>query len=256
MHPFSLYFCMKIKGMSKECCSVETDSHKKNQSHSCSCCSDEQMNEEHNHEHSHDESNKTIFQLFLPAIISFVLLMVGIALDNWIPQTWFNGWIRIALYILAYIPVGIPVLKEAVESIRDGDFFSEFFLMSIATIGAFAIGEYPEGVAVMLFYAVGEVFQTLAVQRAKGNIKELLDSRPNEITILEDKKPRKITAEKSDHQNEKTFSFEKVEVVKGSSEMGYTAITPVKTLPADAEIVVKNAFFVNATLSNSGEHEH
>ena len=195
MHPFSLYFCMKIKGMSKECCSVETDSHKKNQSHSCSCCSDEQVHEEHNHEHSHDESNKTIFQLFLPAIISFVLLMVGIALDNWIPQTWFNGWIRVVLYILAYIPVGIPVLKEAVESIRDGDFFSEFFLMSIATIGAFAIGEYPEGVAVMLFYAVGEVFQTLAVQRAKGNIKELLDSRPDEITILEDKKPRKIKAE-------------------------------------------------------------
>jgi Cd2+/Zn2+-exporting ATPase len=69
-----------------------------------------------------------------------------------------------------------PVLKDAYKSIIKGDVFSEFFLMSIATIGAFAIGEYPEGVAVMLFYAVGEVFQSMAVTRAKGNIKALLIS--------------------------------------------------------------------------------
>jgi Cd2+/Zn2+-exporting ATPase len=67
--------------------------------------------------------------------------------------------------------------------------------MSIATIGAFAIGEYPEGVAVMLFYAVGEVFQTLAVKRAKANIKTLLDQRPDEVTILENNQAKKIKAE-------------------------------------------------------------
>jgi Cd2+/Zn2+-exporting ATPase len=66
--------------------------------------------------------------------------------------------------------------------------------MSIATIGAFAIGEYPEAVAVMLFYSVGEVFQTIAVSRAKGNIKALLDQRPDEVTILRDK-PIVIKAE-------------------------------------------------------------
>jgi len=88
----------------------------------------------------------------------------------------------------------LPVLKEALESIRKGDVFSEFFLMSIATIGAFAIGEYPEGVAVMLFYSVGEVFQTLAVQRAKGNIAELLDQRPDEVTILVDNRPQTVRA--------------------------------------------------------------
>ena len=70
---------------------------------------------------------------------------------------------------------------------RKGEIFSEFLLMSIATIGAFAIGEYPEGVAVMLFYAIGEIFQTLAVTRAKANIKTLLDQRPDEVTILENK---------------------------------------------------------------------
>lgn len=67
--------------------------------------------------------------------------------------------------------------------------------MSIATIGAFAIGQYPEGVAVMLFYAVGEIFQTLAVKRAKANIKSLLDQRPDEVTILENNFPKTVAAE-------------------------------------------------------------
>ncbi len=75
--------------------------------------------------------------------------------------------------------------------------FSEFFLMSIATIGAFIIGEYPEGVAVMLFYSVGEVFQTLAVSRAKSNIKALLDQRPDEVTILENNTLRTISAKEA-----------------------------------------------------------
>ncbi|WP_188467930.1 heavy metal translocating P-type ATPase, partial [Marivirga lumbricoides] len=75
---------------------------------------------------------------------------------------------------------------EGWESIRKGDFFTEFFLMSIATLGAFAIGEYPEGVAVMLFYAVGELFQNAAVKRAKGNIKALLDVRPNIALVYKD----------------------------------------------------------------------
>src|SRR5690606_13637139 len=97
-------------------------------------------------------------------------------------------------YAAAYLPVGLPVLKEAFESIRKGDVFSEFFLMSIATIGAFAIGEYPEGVAVMLFYSVGEVFQTLAVQRAKGNIAKLLDQRPDEVTVLVNDRPQTVKA--------------------------------------------------------------
>ncbi len=82
--------------------------------------------------------------------------------------------------------MGFPVIKEGWESIKKGDFFTEFFLMSIATLGAFAIGEYPEGVAVMLFYAVGELFQNAAVNRAKGNIKALLDVRPNEALVYRD----------------------------------------------------------------------
>ncbi|SIT95955.1 Cd2+/Zn2+-exporting ATPase [Epilithonimonas bovis DSM 19482] len=158
-------------------------------------------NDGHNHEHSDDDghnhgsTDKSTIQMFLPAIISFVLLMIAIAFDNWFPQSWFTGWVRIVWYIVAYAPVGFPVIKEAFESIRKSDVFSEFLLMSIATIGAFAIGEYPEGVAVMLFYAVGEVFQTLAVTRAKANIKTLLDQRPDEVTILKENQPKTVKAE-------------------------------------------------------------
>lgn len=164
------------------------------------CCSTkpkkEHNHEGHDHDHSHEVQDKSTLQLFLPAILSFALLLIGIAFDNFIENNWFNGWLRLVWYLVAYIPVGLPVLKEAYESIIKGDVFSEFFLMGIATIGAFAIGEYPEGVAVMLFYSVGEVFQAMAVNRAKTNIKSLLDQRPDEVTILKDGQPQTVKAEK------------------------------------------------------------
>ncbi len=169
------------------CCSLEEKINKKTEHHS--------DDDEHDHDHSSEE--KSTFQMFLPAIISFVLLLIAIGFDNYFTQSWFTGWIRIAWYVVAYIHVGIPVVKEAFESIRKGDVFSEFLLMSIATIGAFAIAEFPEGVAVMLFYAIGEIFQTLAVQRAKANIKTLLDQRPDEVTILENNVAKTIKASMS-----------------------------------------------------------
>ncbi|ASV32388.1 MULTISPECIES: heavy metal translocating P-type ATPase [Flavobacteriaceae] len=147
----------------------------------------------HSGEHSHDDGHNhsspekaSKFRTYLPAIFSFVMLIVGIAIDFFDAFPSFTGWIRILWYVVAYIPVGFPVIIEGWKSIKNGDFFTEFFLMSIATLGAFAIGEYPEGVAVMLFYAVGELFQNAAVNRAKGNIKALLDVRPNEALVHRD----------------------------------------------------------------------
>ena len=142
--------------------------------------------EQHSHDDGHDHGNGSAFKTYIPALISFVMLIVGIAVDYFdaIPQ--FEGWIRVVWYTLAYIPVGFPVIKEGWKSLIKGDVFNEFFLMSIATIGAFIIGEYPEGVAVMLFYAVGELFQNAAVNRAKGNIKALLDVRPKEANVFRD----------------------------------------------------------------------
>jgi len=110
--------------------------------------------------------------------------MSGIVLDNFVKPEFFKKYVRLIWYIVAYVPVGIPVIKDAFNSIIKGSFFSEFFLMSIATIGAFFIGEYSEGVAVMLFYAVGELFQSAAVKRAKSSIKALLDVRPDTVSVL------------------------------------------------------------------------
>ncbi|MBC6999605.1 heavy metal translocating P-type ATPase [Cytophaga sp. FL35] len=147
----------------------------------------------HQGDHSHDDGHNhsspeeaSKFRTYLPAIFSFVMLIAGIAIDYFDAFPFFKGWVRIVWYTVAYIPVGFPVIKEGWNSILKGDFFTEFFLMSIATLGAFAIGEYPEGVAVMLFYAVGELFQNAAVNRAKGNIKALLDVRPNEALAYRD----------------------------------------------------------------------
>lgn len=141
------------------------------------------------HDHDHEiEAVRSPWREYLPSILSFVLLLGGIAFEYWLKVDWFTGWVRLIWYLAAYLPVGLPVLKEALLAIGKGEFFTEFFLMSLATIGAFAIGEYPEGVAVMLFYAVGELFQTAAVRRAKGNIKALLDVRPDRATVLRDGK--------------------------------------------------------------------
>ncbi|MCE7923053.1 MAG: cadmium-translocating P-type ATPase [Haliscomenobacteraceae bacterium CHB4] len=139
--------------------------------------------------HGHDAEGGAVhgpWREYLPAIASFVLLLGGIAMDEYIQPRFFKGWLRLVWYLAAYLPVGLPVLKEAVPAVGKGEFFTEFLLMSIATVGAFAIGEYPEGVAVMLFYAVGELFQTAAVRRAKGNIKALLDVRPDTAEVLTD----------------------------------------------------------------------
>jgi len=130
------------------------------------CCS-ATAHQHHEHEHNHEHGG-SVFSLFQQPLISFCLLLLGIGMDYFQPA-WFTDWVRVAWYFSAYVPVGMPVLKEAIESIRNNDFFSEFFLMTIATIGAFAIGQYPEAVAVMLFYSIGEAFQTMAVSKAKGN---------------------------------------------------------------------------------------
>jgi cation transport ATPase len=123
------------------------------------------------------EENFSQKKAYIRAAISFVLLITGIVLSATDVPFFTENWVRFVWYLSAYIPVGVPVILEAWEAMRKIDVFSEFTLMSIATIGAFFIGEYPEGVAVMLFYAVGELFQDAAVNRAKKSISALLTEK-------------------------------------------------------------------------------
>lgn len=132
------------------------------------------------HDHDHDSAWKT----YLPVAASIALLLSGAALENWLKPTWFSETIRLLWFAAAYLPVALPVMREAFEAMRKGSVFNEFTLMSIATLGAFYIGEYSEGVAVMVFYTVGELFQQAAVNRAKRSIKALLDVRPETVNVL------------------------------------------------------------------------
>ena len=117
-------------------------------------------------------------------MLSLVMLVAG-GIMNQLDIAFFKeNTVSLVWYVLAYLPVGLPVIKEAWESILQKDYFSEFTLMSVATLGAFYIGEYPEGVAVMLFYSVGELFQDRAIDKAKRNISALLDVRPEKAMVV------------------------------------------------------------------------
>ena len=139
----------------------------------------------------------SVFHEYGKVIFSLLLLAGGIIMNALDLAFFREGYVSLIWYIVAYLPVGIPVMKEAWESIREKDYFSEFTLMVIATLGAFYIGEYPEGVAVMLFYTVGELFQDKAVDKAKRNIGALLDVRPEKALVLREgnlvlESPKKI----------------------------------------------------------------
>lgn len=168
------------------CCSTERHIHQKAEEHLHS----------HNHSHSHDTTKSSIFSLFKWPLISFISLSFCLLFDRFFHVSWMTKNVQIIAYALSYLPVGLPVIIETIENIKKGYIFSEFFLMTIATLGAFAIGEYPEAVAVMLFYAIGEVFQTLAVSRAKSDIQNLIDQRPDTVTILLHDNTKEMPAKK------------------------------------------------------------
>lgn len=151
----------------------------------CNCC--------HHTENTcqvQSSAERNSIKPYLSALVSLSMLLLGFLFNY--TGYFDNGIITLVWYIIAYIPVGLPVLKEAVAGFRRKEFFNEFTLMCIATIGAFCIGEYPEGVAVMLFYTIGEHFQEKAVGKAKNNIKALLDVRPESATVIRNGVPVQV----------------------------------------------------------------
>ena len=113
-------------------------------------------------------------------IIAAVVLLIALA---FVPA---EGWLQFALYMLPYLVIGYDILKKAVKGILNRQVFDENFLMAVATIGAIALGDYKEGVAVMLFYQIGELFQSYAVGKSRRNISELMDIRPDYANVEQD----------------------------------------------------------------------
>ena len=119
-------------------------------------------------------------------IIAFILFLVSMIFN------FNNEWINNILFIISYLIVGFEIIKKALRNIIRGKVFDENFLMTIATIGAFGIGEYPEAVAVMLFYQVGELFQSYAVDKSRKSISSLMDIRPDFANVEKEGKIEKV----------------------------------------------------------------
>ena len=122
-------------------------------------------------------------------IIALILFLIAIMIN------FNNQWINNTIYIVAYVIVGFEIVKKAIRNITRGKVFDENFLMTVATIGAFGIGEFPEAVAVMLFYQVGELFQSYAVDKSRKSISSLMDIRPDFANVERNSKIQKVDPE-------------------------------------------------------------
>ena len=148
------------------------------QSMSCNHCGhDHGHDQEHGHEHGHGHGEEENRKLILIRIgISAVLLALGLLLP-------LEEGVRIALFVVSFLTVGYSVVIEAVRNLLHGHALDEMFLMTAASVGAFCLGDFAEGVAVMLLYQIGELFQDYAVDRSRESISELMDIRPDSANV-------------------------------------------------------------------------
>ncbi len=123
-----------------------------------------------------------LIKIILAAILFVVAFLINFS----------NEWINNIIYMIAYIIVGLEIVLDAIKNITKGEVFDENFLMAVATIGAFGIGEFPEAVAVMLFYQIGELFQSYAVDKSRKSISNLMDIRPDFANVQRDGKVQKV----------------------------------------------------------------
>ncbi|MCM1220200.1 MAG: cadmium-translocating P-type ATPase [Lachnospiraceae bacterium] len=167
-------------------------------------------------------------------IISLLLFLVAIIFE------FGNEWINNILYILSYLLVGLEILRKALRNILRGKVFDENFLMSVATLGAFGVGEFPEAVAVMLFYQVGEFFQNYAVKKSRKSISSLMDIRPDYANLYIDGNLKKVNPDEIKIDDIIVVKpGEKIpldgNVIEGNSSLDIKALTG-ETVPRDAKV--------------------
>lgn len=147
------------------------------------------------HDHAHEEINKKDFAF--KVAVGGVLLVVGYILSELTERGALSvpDFVYLICFGISYLIMGFGIIKEAVEGIIHGDVFNENFLMGIASLGAFAVGEYVEGCAVMFLFTIGEFLQSLAVQKSRKSIKDMLELKPQEITVIRDDKEITVSPE-------------------------------------------------------------
>ncbi|PSB08903.1 cadmium-translocating P-type ATPase [Pleurocapsa sp. CCALA 161] len=217
--------------------------------HSSGCCStDERHNhKDHGHDHSHEHGEFDLRRELVPLSIAVVLFLIGLIYNQPLHNT--PGAIaEYAVLIPAYLLSGWTVLTSAGRNILRGQIFDENFLMTIATIGAIAIHQIPEGVAVMLFFQVGELFQSFAVGRSRRSIKSLLEIRPDKANLVINGTITEVNPEKVKVGDEIVIKpGEKVpldgEILSGSSQVDTSALTgeSVPRTVREGEIILAGA---------------
>ncbi len=179
---------MKVSNIHKDCCAID-DSINIGAQVNSNHINPSQTNQEHSDDdgHNHGSEEPAGWLSHWPLLTSLLVVVVMMVLEYGFHIT-FNTLTQLIIFIPAYLLAGYNVLNLAFRKALRLDFFNEFFLMSVATIGAFAIGSFSEGVAVMVFYSIGEWFQDSAVNNAKRSIKALLDIRPDVVDVIRDGK--------------------------------------------------------------------
>lgn len=212
------------------------------------------------HDHAHEELNKKDF--IFKVVVGGVLLVAGYILNELAERGIADipSFVYLICFIISYLIVGFSIIREAVEGIMHKDIFNENFLMGIASIGAFAVGEYVEGCAVMFLFTIGEFLQSLAVQRSRKSIKDMLELKPQEVKVLRD--GREITLSPEDVKIGDIMVIrpgEKLDIdgkiVEGCAELDMKALTgesiPVSKAPGDevlaGSVNVDGAIKVEAT---------
>ena len=170
----------------------------------------------------------------LGRILAAAVLYIGIGFVR------AEGWLRLGLYLLPYAVIGWDVLWRAVRNIKNGQVFDENFLMAVATLGALGCGEYPEAVAVMLFYQVGELFQSVAVGRSRRSIAALMDIRPDSANVERDGQVEEVDPEEVEvGECIVVKAGERIpldgQVVEGSSALDTAALTG-ESVPRDVTV--------------------
>lgn len=153
-------------------------------------------NHDHTHDHTHDHQHTHATESWLskwPLLTALLILIIMQILELGFKLS-FQVELTLPVYLIAFLLSGYQVLYLAWKKVLHLNFFNEFVLMSVATIGAFSIGAYSEGVAVMVFYSIGEWFQDAAVDRAKRDIKTLLDTRPDEVDVIREGQVSRVPA--------------------------------------------------------------
>lgn len=250
---------MKDKHEHSECCEHNHDA--------CSC--------EHNHEHSHDscgcgcghdhereldkhEKNEVIFKL-ATSVVFFILGIIASKVEFFAQYE----FIALICFGISYLFVGFNIIKEAVEGVIHGNIFNENFLMTIASLGAFAIKEYSEGCAVMILFTFGEFMQSIALGKSRNAIKSMLKMKPTEVTVI--RNGEEVTVKPEEVEIGETIVVkpgEKInldgEIIEGNCELDMAALTgesiPVSVGAGDK--VLSGSVCINATLKVRAEKKY